>query len=195
MSRSSATSGYGHWRSGSMLCCEALVHGRRRLPTSPTGNLPLRTRGCLASVSRNGTVASMSIIEGITGTTTASATSRKCASSAPCAPAAASTTTRCASSGTCLSQSRRVPSSGSTAWSIDARFSAQWREEPWRIGIDQHRAFAVDARNARRGWSTAWSCPRRPSNWPRAPSSSRPPASAGSRSVHGRARPATRRTA
>src|SRR5687768_14235853 len=115
-----------------MCCCEALVHGLRRLPTSPTGKVRFLMRGCWASVSRKGTVASTSIAEGSTGTTTASATSRKCASSAPCAPAAASTTTTSASPGSLRSQSRRVPSSGSTACSICARFSAQCRDDHWR---------------------------------------------------------------
>ena len=94
---------------------------------------------------------------------------------APCAPAAASTTTRCASAGT-----RLVPVA------CACRRRAARRVRGWRASRPsgarspggRHRPAPCAchrARSAPRGWSTAWSCPRRPSNWPRAPSSSRPP--------------------
>ena len=90
-----------------------------------------RTRASFARVSRKGTVASMSSVEGRTGTTTASARSRKGISSCAIAPAAPSTMTMSVSSGSSRCQPRLalLPSIGSTALSRPARFSAQRVEE------------------------------------------------------------------
>src|SRR5690606_20889420 len=76
--------------------------------------------------------ASMSRVEGSTGTTTASATSSQVARPSAIAPAAPSITTRSASPGTVFQVDfwRRLPSSASTALSIGERRPAQRIDEP-----------------------------------------------------------------
>ncbi|MNV61307.1 hypothetical protein D3C71_1538100 [compost metagenome] len=102
-----------------------------RLSTNPTGRLRLWTRGTRDRLLRKPTMASISSAEGSTGTTTASAASRKCGISSAIAPAGASMMTSSVPSGTSRSQLfLRYTSIGSTALSRTERRCAQRVLEP-----------------------------------------------------------------